>query len=256
MDEMEFTVDEGSMASADHFFSAGAHLIALLDQVSDVPVDWLLTDLHLGSAVARIAAPMATPEASSVLRRVVSGLRDIGAGHAAPRDWNPDAVSTARHFVEASTRSGEDMGNARAHLRLATSGPDSTPVPLTRELADILAALQPFERRMPGAVRGRLVGLNVSRGNRASLRQDGGRIARVAFDDSLRQPFKEAMLEKVELVGEVRQDADGVVFHVRASGVRTLATGRTDWTSLFGIEPNLTGGRTVEDYLQDARGEA
>jgi len=60
-------------------------------------------------------------------------------------------------------------------------------------LGERLADLQPFERRMPGSVRGTLVGLNVSRGNRASLRLPNKRIVRVGFEAGLRGDLKEAM---------------------------------------------------------------
>lgn len=109
---------------------------------------------------------------------------------------------------------------------------------------------------MPGAVRGTLVGLNVSRGNRASLRLPNKRIVRVGFETSLRGDLKNALYQQVELRGQVRQDGDGRVFNVRAEEVEVLVRPAMRWTDLFGIDPGFTGDATTEEYLEANRGEA
>ena len=109
---------------------------------------------------------------------------------------------------------------------------------------------------MPGSVRGQLVGLNVSRGNRASLRLPSKRIVRVGFETSLRNDLKEAMYQQVELRGLVRQDGDGRVFHIRAEDVSVLAKPEMRWSDLFGIDPDYTEGVPVEEWLEANRGEA
>ena len=93
--------------------------------------------------------------------------------------------------------------------------------------------LQPFERRMPGSVRGQLVGLNVSRGNRASLRLPNRRIVRVGFETTLRGELKEALYQEVELRGLVKR-----------------------WADLFGIDPEFTGDLSTTEHLEANRGEA
>jgi len=129
-------------------------------------------------------------------------------------------------------------------------------VDLTADLGGKLADLQPFERRMPGAVRGTLVGLNVSRGNRASLRLPNKRIVRVGFDTPLRGELKDALYQHVELRGMVRQDGDGQVFHVKADDVGVLVRPDMRWVDLFGIDPEFTGDATTDEYLEANRGEA
>lgn len=73
------------------------------------------------------------------------------------------------------------------------------------DLGERLADLQPFERRMHGAVCGTLVGPNVSRGNRASLRLPNKRIVRLGFETSLRGDLKDALYQQVELRDYPRQ---------------------------------------------------
>lgn len=258
MEALELIVDEGRPASASRFFQLGADLLTLLDELSEVPVPWRVEDLRVGSAVARLAPPETGTDDARWLRLAVLSLDAVRAGAGlSGDDWTPDAVKVARHFVEHGqpAEDTEDWIPPRLVLVDSESGVDRS-VSLTADLASRLADLQPFERRMPGSVRGTLVGLNVSRGNRASLRAQTGRIVRVGFDTSLRAEMKEAMLQPVELSGEVRQDDNGRVFHVRAKNVEVLATPGTHWADLFGIDPTFTGDATTEEFLEARRGEA
>jgi hypothetical protein len=257
VDALELIVDEGRPANAGRFFQLGADLLALLDELSDVPVAWRVEDLRLGSAVARIAPPEAKAKEGRWLRLAVNSLEAVQEGGPLPGDWSPDAVKVAHRFVEHGQPVEEEKDWVPPRLVLVGGKAKGKPsVPLTAELGDRLRDLQPFERRMPGSVRGELVGLNVSRGNRASLRLPNKRIVRVGFETSLRADLKEAMYQPVEVRGLVRQDGDGRVFHVRAEGVKVLVKPELRWSDLFGIDPTFTGDATTEEYLEANRGEA
>lgn len=255
MTELELMLDEGRQADAERFFRAGSELLSVLDELSDEPVGWVLSELRLGSSIARVAAPPSAPEAADSLKRLVRGLAAVQAGGALPDGWTPDAVTAARRLNEVGA---EDPDAAQPPRLTLIEGPDAAPrsVQLTAELATKLADLQPFERAMPGAVRGMLAGVNVSRGNRASLRTTGGRVVRVSFTDELRGALKDALYGDVELAGQVRQDSDGIVFHIRAEGVKDLRKPALRWTQLFGYDPEITEGMAVEEYLESSRGEA
>lgn len=256
VESLELIVDEGRPANAGRFFQLGHDLLALLDELSDVPVAWRIEDLRTGSAVARVAPPPDTGD-GRWLRLAVASLSAIEAGERLPEDWSPDAVRVAHRFVEH----GQPVDDAEDWVppRLRLVGPyieREQSVDLTADLGGRLALLQPFERRMPGAVRGTLVGLNVSRGNRASLRLPNKRIVRVGFDTSLRGDLKDALYQQVEVRGMVRQDGDGRVFQVRAEDVKVLVKPPMRWVDLFGIDPGFTGGATTDEYLEANRGEA
>lgn len=250
MAELELALDEGKPALAGHFFRAGSNLLDLLDELSDKPVEWLLTDLRLGSSFARVTAPPDEPDAVEYLRRAASGLAAVSEGRPLPAKWDPDAVYAARRLA------GVDVGIGPARLILVEG--DQTPqvIDLNAALATRLKDLQPAERTMPGAVRGRVVGVNVARGNRASLKSQSGSVVKVAFADDLRIPLREALYDDVELVGQTRQDSAGRVFHIRADSVRRLAEPKARWEDLFGIDPDITGGLSVSNYLESVRGEA
>lgn len=256
MEALELIVDEGRPANAGRFFQLGHDLLALLDELSDVPVAWRVEDLHTGSAVARVAPPPAT-EDGRWLRLAVVSLSAIEGGDRLPEDWSPDAVRVAHRFVEHGQPVDDDEDWVPPRLVLVGKyNKREHSVDLTANLGGRLADLQPFERRMPGAVRGTLVGLNVSRGNRASLQLPNKRIVRVAFETSLRGALKDALYQQVELRGLVRQDGDGRVFQVRAEDVEVLVRPDMRWVDLFGIDPEFTGDATADEYLEANRGEA
>jgi hypothetical protein len=256
VEALELIVDEGRPANAGRFFQLGHDLLALLDELSDVPVAWRIDELRTGSAVARVAPPPDTTD-GRWLRLAVASLDAVERGKGLPKDWTPDAVKVAHRFVEH----GQPVDDAEDWVppRLVLVGDHNErehSVHLTAHLGGRLADLQPFERRMPGAVRGELVGLNVSRGNRASLRLPNKRIVRVGFETSLRGDLKDALYQQVQLHGFVRQDGDGQVFHVRADDVEVLVRPDIRWVDLFGSDPDFTGDATTDEYLEANRGEA
>jgi hypothetical protein len=256
VETLELIVDEGRPANAGRFFQLGHDLLTLLDELSDVPVAWRVEDLRIGSAVMRLAPPLGAEE-GRWLRLAVVSLSAVQGGSRLPDEWSPDAVRMAHRFVEH----GQPVDDAEDWVppRLVLVGDDyegERSVDLTPDLGERLADLQPFERRMPGAVRGELVGLNVSHGNRASLRLPNKRIVRVRFDNTLRGDLKDALYQHVELRGLVRQDDDGRVFNVKAEDVEVLVKPEMRWADLFGIDPEFTGDATTEQYLEANRGEA
>lgn len=257
MDRLELIVDEGRPASAGRFFRLGIDLLDLLDELSEVPRTWRVQDLRTGSAYATVAPPEESPEDGRVLRLVVESLAAVQGGAGLSDDWSPDAVRVAHRFVDHGQATEGEEAWTPPRLRLVTDvpGPESG-VTLTPNLGDRLADLQPFERRMPGAVRGTLVGLNVSRGNRASLRLPTKRIVRVGFDSSMRGDLKNALYQEVELRGEMKQDGDGRPFHIRAEDVAVLLRPQAKWTDLIGIDPDYLDGVPVRDWLESNRGEA
>lgn len=257
VDALELIVDEGRPANAGRFFQLGHDLLALLDELSDVPVAWRITSLRTGSALATVAPPEDHPEEARVLRFAYSSLSTVRAGGGLSDEWSPDAVRVAHRFVEHGQRAEGETDWVPPRLRLIGGADQPEPsVDLTPELSERLNDLQPFERLMPGSVRGELVGVNVSRGNRASLRLPSKRIVRVAFDSALRNELKDAMYRQVELAGLVKQDADGRVFHVRAEEVSVLTKPAIRWSDLFGIDPDYLEGASAEDWLEANRGEA
>lgn len=257
VEALELIVDEGRPANAGRFFQLGHDLLALLDELSEVPVAWRITHLRTGSALATLAPPEAQPEGSRVLRLAVASLDAVRGGSGLSDDWSPDAIKVAHRFVEHAQPVENEQNWVPPRLVLLTDASEPPPtVALTAELSDRLRDLTPFVRSMPGAVRGELVGLNVSRGNRASLRLPNKRIVRVGFETSLRGNLKDALYQQVEVSGLVRQDGDGRVFHIKAEAVDVLLKPELRWTDLIGIDPDYLEGASIRDWLEAHRGQA
>lgn len=258
VDALELIVDEGRPANAGRFFQLGNDLLSLLDELSDVPVAWRITSLKTGSAFATVAPPVSSPREGRILRLAVTSLGAVQSGGGFSDEWTPDAIRIAHRFVDHGGPAADEEDWVPPRLVLVTDDiqPQPPAVDLTPALSQRLADLQPFERTMPGSVRGELVGLNISRGNRASLRLPTRQIVRVGFDTSLRVDLKDAMYQQVELSGPVRQDGDGRVFHVRAEALRLLIKPKARWADLYGIDPDYLEGASVEDWLEASRGEA
>ena len=243
--DIKLTVDDGRVADAGRFFAAGQHLIALLDALSESPsVDWDVAELHIGSAVVAIeASGEAALEGRRAAGSAVRGLRLVQSGAALPEDWTPEALGRALDFVRAVDE----------HTKLEQDG---NVVWLDSRVRENLALQTPWQREMYGCVRGELTGVNVTRGNRASVKPfSGGRVVRVGFPSAIAEQMRDALLHEVQIDGLLRQDADGRVFQVSAEAVHIVDEDVPTWEELFGSVPEVTAGLSVNEYLEALRDE-
>jgi len=194
-----------------------------------------------------VAAP--EPAQARPLLYLVRGLATVLEG-GAPEGWNPDTYSEARNLTEVA-----GVAEGVASLTLVPGNQESEVIDLTPHLAKRLAQAQPAARVVPGSVRGTVTGVNVSRGNRASIRLQTGRTVRAKFPDALRDDFRDALYGFVELVGEVKQDPHGSPYHVTVSTLRNIPVPAASWSDLLGSDPGATDGLPVLEYLRRLRGE-
>jgi len=239
------TVDDGRQAAASNFFAAGVHLVEFLDDLVDTAdVDWAISDLRLASAVAGLTAVGEHSAAgTAAARTAVEGLAHIREGGGMPADWTPNAVAHAKDLVR----------KAGDRARIETAG---NVVPFDRALRDGLEAIAPWVREFYGSVRGQMTGVNVTRGNRASIKpHGGGRVVHVGFPTFLAEQMRAGLLEFVEVEGTLRQNEDGRTYYITAENVRVVEPPQLTWQDLRGYMPELTEGMTVAEYLEDIRGE-
>jgi hypothetical protein len=207
-----------------------------------VPVAWQLLTCGLAPRSRGWPRRRTTPRKCAFSGSRTPPPATVQGGCGLSDEWSPDAVRVAHRFVEHGQQAEGETDWVPPRLRLVGDVGHLVPaVDLTTELSERLGDLQPFERRMPGSVRGELVGLNVFRGNRASLRLPNRRIVRVGFETSLRADLKDALYQQVELRGLVKQDGDGRVFHVRADDVEVLVKPDLRWADPFRDRPGLHG---------------
>lgn len=243
--DIVLTVDDGQPADAAHFFAAGLHLLELLDDLSETAnVNWAVSELHLASAVSGLTAVgEGRADGVGAASLAVYGLARISDGRGMPNDWTPNAVTHAKDMVR---KAGE-------HAKVEAGG---NVVWLDRRLREGLDSISPWIREFYGSVRGQLTGVNVTRGNRASIKpQGGGRVVHVGFPTPLAEKMRTGLLEFVEVEGMVRQNEDGRTYYVTADNVRVVDESSLSWTDLRGVMPEITEGQTVADYLEVIRGE-
>lgn len=243
--DIVLTVDDGQSADAARFFAAGVHLLELLDDLSDTAdVQWKVADLKLGSAVSALAAEGEhRTEGIDAARAAVTGLARIRDGNGMPADWTPNAVAHAKDMVR---RAGD-----RSKV-----GAASNVVWLDRRLRNGLDEISPWVREFYGSVRGQMTGVNVTRGNRASIKpQGGGKVVHVGFPTQLAQKMRDGLLEFVEVEGTLRQNEDGQTYYITADEVRVVEEPTLTWRELRGYMPEITEGMTVADYLEAIHGQ-
>lgn len=244
-DDIVLTIDDDRPARAVHFFAAGGHLLELLDDLAEtVDVEWTVTDLRLGPAISGLSAVGDhRREGFAAARSAVRGLTQVRAGDPLPMEWTPMAVSHAKDLVRSS---GE-------HAKLEADG---NVVWLDRELRDRLQAVTPWVREFYGSVRGQLTGVNVTRGNRASIRpHTGGRVVHIGFPSALAESMAAGLLQFVEIEGMVRQNDEGRTYYVAAETVQVVEQPSLSWRELRGFMPDLTGDMTTAEYLESLHGE-
>jgi hypothetical protein len=238
------TVDDGQPADAARFFAAGTHLLDLLDDLSETAdVDWIIDDLRRGSAMSGLEAIGVHRQAGLVaVDSTISGLTRIRDGRGPSDDWAPNAVGDAKDLVH----SAGDSAKLEAHGNV---------VWLDQKLRDELDAIAPWVREFYGSVRGELTGVNVTRGNRASIKpQGGGRVVHVGFPTPLAVDMAQGLLQFVEVEGMVRQNEDGRTYHVFADAVHVVEQPRLSWRDLRGYMPEITNGLPIDQYLDGIRG--
>lgn len=243
--DITLTVDDGQPADAARFFAVGTHLLDLLDDLADTSdVEWTVADLRRASAVAGLEASGTYREAGLMaVRSVFGGLGRIRDGRGLPDDWNPTALNDAKDLVRHAGDEAklESLDNV---------------VYLDQQLRTNLEAIAPWVREFYGSVRGELTGVNVTRGNRASIRpQGGGRVIHVGFPTPLAAEMAQGLLQFVEVEGKLRQNEDGRTYYVSAEAVHVIEQPALSWRDLFSYMPEITDGLSTSEYLEGIHGQ-
>lgn len=243
--DIVLTVDDGQPADAARFFEAGMHLLELLDDLSETPdVDWTIEELRRSSGVAGLAAHGDHRSSGlASVRATVTGLAFIREGNGLPDDWSPSALG---HAKDLARHTGE-------RTKLEAAG---NVVWLDQRLRAGLDAIAPWVREFYGSIRGNLTGVNVTRGNRASIKpHGGGRVVHISFPTPLAAAMRDGLLQFVEITGMVRQNEDGRTYHVAAETIDVAEAPTISWRDLRGYMPEITNGLPISEYLEDIRGE-
>lgn len=222
---------------------------------------WSFSDLRLGSLTCvleplRIAAHSDYRIVERVLRTAVSGLGEAETAERIPTGWTARAASLGQQ-VTRSLGASPDVG---MFVAVRADGVELRRAEVTQRAALNLQAATRARLHTFGSRRGRLSGLveGKHRRPRAVLRTEvGGEVIPVYFGDDLDTELRRAWRrDRVEVTGEITENAQGQVIQMRAAEIELLPTEPqlSDDDLRAGFWPDMTGGQDAVDYLEALRG--
>ena len=249
---IELAVNQGKTADAKRFFTLGSALIDLLHSLSeDEELTWQIADLRLGSAIATIAPdePHAD-EAERVISSLDKGLEQIRSGNTDDLDWGPRAREQAKVFF--------DEADETTVLSYSNNQADSIKrVPITPDLKAEIDSLAGIPVSYFGSIRGRLTGVNISKGHRLSIIPfNGSPTVKVQFPNGQEYIYKELLYKDVSIEGTIHQFRALPPHKIVATKISQIDESNVTWMQLRGSFPEITESKSVKDYLEDIRGEA
>ncbi|MGW4272812.1 hypothetical protein ACWEGQ_10715 [Streptomyces seoulensis] len=222
---------------------------------------WSFSDLRLGS-VTCVLEPLRIAEHSDyrvverVLRTAVSGLGEAETAERIPTGWTARAATLGQQ-VARSLGASPDVG---MFIAVRADGVALRTAEVTQRAALNLRAATRARLRTFGSRRGRLSGLSEGkhRRPRATLRTEvGGEVVGVHFDDDLDTELRRAWRrDRVEVTGEITENAQGQAVHMRAREIELLPTEPqlSEDELRAGFWPDMTGGQDTVDYVEALRG--
>ncbi|MEU0741028.1 hypothetical protein [Streptomyces sp. NPDC006134] len=224
---------------------------------------WTFNDLRLGS-VACVLEPLRIAEHSTydvverVVRTAVTGLCEAESEARIPTGWTFRAASLGRRIAR-SLGASPDVG---MFVAARGDGEVLRSAEVTQRAALHLDAATKARFRTFGSRRGRLSGLEEGRRQqhpRALLRTEvDGEVIPVYFSDDLDPQLRRAWRrDRVEVTGEITENAQGQSVRMRATDIELLPTEPqlSDDELRAGFWPDMTGGQDAVDYVEALRGE-
>ncbi|MGA5019778.1 hypothetical protein [Streptomyces sp. BJ20] len=221
---------------------------------------WAFSELRLGS-VTCVLEPLRIGEHSDyrvverVLRTAVSGLAEAETVERIPAGWTTRAASLGQQIAR-SLGASPDIG---MFIAVRADGAALRTAEVTQRTALHLRAATRARLRTFGSRRGRLSGLVEERHRRprAVLRTEvGNEVVPVYFDDDLDTELRRAWRrDRVEITGEITENAHGQVVRMRAREIELLPTEPrlSDDELRAGFWPDMTDGRDSVDYVEALR---
>ncbi|KOT37496.1 hypothetical protein ADK41_19190 [Streptomyces caelestis] len=224
---------------------------------------WTFNELRLGS-VTCVLEPLRIAEHSTydvverVARNAVGGLYEAESTARIPTGWTLKAAGLGRR-VAKSLGASPDVGMI---LEVRGDGEALRTAEITQRAALHLDEATRTRHRTFGSRRGRLSGLQEGgrqRRLRGVLRTEvGGEVIPVYFGDDLDPELRRAWRrDRVEITGEITENAQGQSMWMRARDIELLATSPqlSDDDLRGGFWPDMTSGQDAVEYVEALRGD-
>ncbi|MGV9805561.1 hypothetical protein [Micromonospora chersina] len=225
---------------------------------SDERTTWAITHVRLGSLVTTLAPNRLKRGATTRTLDEVAGTAVSGLAEAEQRDGVPPGwtVKAANVGVELANVLGL-LATDGMVVELLEQGQVVRNVTVTRRAAEHLAAALKVRRQSIGSLIGMLdtVSLHQKREAGLWLERTGERVP-VTFDATQTGQVTASLGKRVEISGRITRDLDDRLQGIKMRSLTVLPdkAATTPASDLIGLDPDLTGGSTPEDYLREIRG--
>lgn len=257
MEEAKLTLElrpEGHYVVLDTFIEALEDLRRMLRSISvssaTKPMDWLVTGLQIGSAIAAVEPTGDPAEGLAVSQMAILGLEALERDGTPPHSFPPDAIEAAGHLAElmARTKTRASISGLSRHLELTAR---------TAKAAERLLDVAVWEDL--GSVEGSLEMVSVHSGYTCNVyeRHTGRRVPCY---------FRREHIDKVTgllgrqtvVFGLVRYNRRGDTLSVTMDDIAPVP-GDDDLPSIrdmIGLAPDITGGLTTEEFIRRLRDDS
>jgi hypothetical protein len=220
-------------------------------------LDWKIVELGINSADAVIeAAPPEDDERLPLLvsTSFVSGIQTIEQGEVMPPYFSEMAVKRVGQISRKVGRGG--VTGFEAEIRNGQTGPVSPPqhAELTSRAASSVAQLLAPKYSAYGSVIGTLGQINVQRGLTFNVYEGlSKRAVKCKFEDEQFEAVKEALRRRVIVSGTVERNESGEPLRVNEPELVAIPEDEIATSEISGLDPDMTGGLPVADYVRTLR---
>jgi len=243
------------------FLIAIKNLSGLLSEVErqiepkQVGSRWAVVRLSMSSPVTIQIAPLeprARETARFAIDRTVAGFRELEKHEVRPQYFTDEALSRARAVMGIL----DQKSITGVHIR---DGDES--VEVSHKLVAHVDVL--IERKITeceGAIEGKLEVINVHTGLKVIVyRHSDNRPITASIIDAggMMESVKDALGKRVYASGTLKRDKYGEIVEIQIGDIKVLPPDSelSPLDSYFGIDPDFTGGLSVDEFLRRVRDE-
>lgn len=217
-------------------------------------LEWYITDLRIGSAVAVVESRPAVPEADERLAAMVSenfviGLETIERGESLPAYFSDTDMGRVAAISRMLPQAGGEVFRA-AHL----NGGQRTATLTSKAAVNVTKLMEPHFKTI-GSVSGKLEVISIHGPPRFNVYDNlTKRAVRCRFPREQLDEVAAALGQTVIVSGIVHRNGNGEPISVERPELRIVEAGQRPTTrDIVGIDPAFTGDEDTVDYISRRR---
>jgi hypothetical protein len=247
------------------FLEAARHELAILRDLdraisgsSHSSLDWIISDLRIGSAVLDAQSRPRDPSQDNgkeVSRAIVDAILSIERDNRTPAYLSPEGMRHAKGLVEIPERF--HLSGQLTLIDLTDSGRVVEQATITPASRDHIRELLDAKYQSIGSVEGKLEGLNVHGKPKFTVYEHRTRRAvTCVFDyDRWIGAVKDLLRARIRVSGRVESNARGEILRVEVGDIEPLPdmSKLPRARDLYGADPDFTGGVQSDLFIRGLR---